>query len=672
MELKEIKGIGTKRIEALKKLNILDLYDLVFHAPNYYEDRETLVGVRDLKPEVAQLIHVKITSSGVMRKTKNNLFMVIFQATDGDRPVEIVFFNQKWAISNFKKGLSYYIFGKPEFYGRKVSFANPIFSQTKTNEIGGIVPIYPLTKSITNKTLRNCIKSALKNFSDIRLLPKEIENKYNLLAIKTLLNMIHFPSSIKEANYAFYSMKYIEAFLLNIMKYADISFTQKLDGVKMRDTEVERDFLRGLPFLLTDGQKKAIVDIKNDLESNKAMNRLLQGDVGSGKTVVSQYMAIKSVGAGFQVAFMAPTTLLAVQNYEKLKAFADKFNMRTELLISKTKKKDKDKIYQELCNGNIDILVGTHSLLNENIEFKNLGAVIIDEQHRFGVNQRNELITKTKGANVLVMSATPIPRSLSIILYGDMDISEIRSMPKGRQKIDTYVLNENELDRVNEFVYKELKNGRQAYYVCPLIEESESIDLNSANELYISLKNYFNDKSVALLTGRTNDEDKEEIMSKFKNHEIDVLVSTTVIEVGIDVANATTIVIMNGERFGLAQLHQLRGRVGRGSFKSTCIILHNAKTDETYRRLKTIERSNDGFKIALEDLKQRGPGELLGIRQSGKQKFKFLDFEDDLDIVIKAKEDFDCYIKNASYEEIQVLKNNAELLLGMVESGVLN
>lgn len=672
MELKDIKKIGPKRLEGLRKLNITDINDLVFYSPNYYEDRKTLVRVKDLDFDKKQLVHLKIVAGPARRKTANNMTMVSYNATDGERPVEIVFFNQSFAVSYFKKGLSYYIFGKPSIYNNRVSFSNPIFSQVKGKDLGIIVPIYPLNAAITNKILRDSIKVALDNFTDIKLLPDEIVKKYNFLSIKALLRMIHFPEDIEKANYAIKSMAYVEAFLLNVMKYSNFSFTKKSKGKVIRDTSEERDFLRGLPFLLTDGQKDAIVDIKRDLEADYSMNRLLQGDVGSGKTVVGQYMAIKTVAGGKQVAFMAPTTLLAVQNYEKLKTFADKFNMKCELLISKTKKKDKERIYEEVQNGNIDILVGTHSLLNEDINFKDLGSVIIDEQHRFGVNQRNNLIEKGNGTNVLVMSATPIPRSLSIILYGDMDISEIKTMPEGRQKIDTYVLTEKEMDSINAFVRRELQNGRQAYYVCPLIEESEKSDLNSATELYERLKDEFSGKNVALLTGRTGDEEKEKIMTDFKDGLIDVLVSTTVIEVGIDVPNATTIVIMNGERFGLAQLHQLRGRVGRGQFKSTCIIAHNAKNDETYARLKTIERSNDGFYIAMEDLKQRGPGEILGLRQSGAQKFKFLDFETDLNIVMRAKNDFDEYIKNASEAEVTELKDNAELLLGKIESGVLN
>lgn len=672
MELKDIKKIGPKRLEGLRKLNITDINDLVFYSPNYYEDRKTLVRVKDLDFDKKQLVHLKIVAGPARRKTANNMTMVSYNATDGERPVEIVFFNQSFAVSYFKKGLSYYIFGKPSIYNNRVSFSNPIFSQVKGKDLGVIVPIYPLNAAITNKILRDSIKVALDNFTDIKLLPDKIVKKYNFLSIKALLRMIHFPEDIEKANYAIKSMAYVEAFLLNVMKYSNFSFTKKSKGKVIRDTSEERDFLRGLPFLLTDGQKDAIVDIKRDLEADYSMNRLLQGDVGSGKTVVGQYMAIKTVAGGKQVAFMAPTTLLAVQNYEKLKTFADKFNMNCELLISKTKKKDKERIYEEVQNGNIDILVGTHSLLNEDINFKDLGSVIIDEQHRFGVNQRNNLIEKGNGTNVLVMSATPIPRSLSIILYGDMDISEIKTMPEGRQKIDTYVLTEKEMDSINAFVRRELQNGRQAYYVCPLIEESEKSDLNSATELYERLKDEFSGKNVALLTGRTGDEEKEKIMTDFKDGLIDVLVSTTVIEVGIDVPNATTIVIMNGERFGLAQLHQLRGRVGRGQFKSTCIIAHNAKNDETYARLKTIERSNDGFYIAMEDLKQRGPGEILGLRQSGAQKFKFLDFETDLNIVMRAKNDFDEYIKNASEAEVTELKDNAELLLGKIESGVLN
>lgn len=672
MELKDIKKIGPKRLEGLRKLNITDINDLVFYSPNYYEDRKTLVRVKDLDFEKKQLVHLKIVAGPARRKTASNMTMVSYNATDGERPVEIVFFNQSFAVSYFKKGLSYYIFGKPSIYNNRVSFSNPIFSQVRGKDLGVIVPIYPLNATITNKILRESIKAALDNFTDIRLLPDEIVKKYNFLSIKALLRMIHFPEDIEKANYAIKSMAYVEAFLLNVMKYSNFSFTKKSKGKVIRDTSEERDFLRGLPFLLTEGQKAAIVDIKRDLEADYSMNRLLQGDVGSGKTVVGQYMAIKTVAGGRQVAFMAPTTLLAVQNYEKLKTFADKFNMNCELLISKTKKKDKERIYEEVQNGNIDILVGTHSLLNEDINFKDLGSVIIDEQHRFGVNQRNNLIEKGNGTNVLVMSATPIPRSLSIILYGDMDISEIKTMPEGRQKIDTYVLTEKEMDGINGFVGRELQNGRQAYYVCPLIEESEKSDLNSATELYERLKEEFTGKNVALLTGRTDDEEKEKIMTDFKDGLIDVLVSTTVIEVGIDVPNATTIVIMNGERFGLAQLHQLRGRVGRGQYKSTCIISHNAKNDETYSRLKTIERSNDGFYIAMEDLKQRGPGEILGLKQSGAQKFKFLDFETDLNIVMRAKNDFDEYIKNASEAEVTELKNNAELLLGKIESGVLN
>lgn len=672
MELKDIKKIGPKRLEGLRKLNITDINDLVFYSPNYYEDRKTLVRVKDLDFEKKQLVHLKIVAGPARRKTASNMTMVSYNATDGERPVEIVFFNQSFAVSYLKKGLSYYIFGKPSIYNNRVSFSNPIFSQVKGKDLGIIVPIYPLNATITNKILRESIKAALDNFTDIRLLPDEIIKKYNFLSIKALLRMIHFPEEIEKANYAIKSMAYVEAFLLNVMKYSNFSFTKKSKGKVIRDTSEERDFLRGLPFLLTEGQKDAIVDIKRDLEADYSMNRLLQGDVGSGKTVVGQYMAIKTVAGGRQVAFMAPTTLLAVQNYEKLKTFADEFNMNCELLISKTKKKDKERIYEEVQNGNIDILVGTHSLLNEDINFKDLGSVIIDEQHRFGVNQRNNLIEKGNGTNVLVMSATPIPRSLSIILYGDMDISEIKTMPEGRQKIDTYVLTEKEMDSINGFVRRELQNGRQAYYVCPLIEESEKSDLNSATELYERLKEEFTGKNVALLTGRTDDEEKEKIMTDFKDGLIDVLVSTTVIEVGIDVPNATTIVIMNGERFGLAQLHQLRGRVGRGQYKSTCIIAHNAKNDETYSRLKTIERSNDGFYIAMEDLKQRGPGEILGLKQSGAQKFKFLDFETDLNIVMRAKNDFDEYIKNASEAEVTELKNNADLLLGKIESGVLN
>lgn len=671
MELKDLKNIGPKRLEGLNKLNIYNLNDLVFYAPNYYEDRKTLIPVKELKEGVAALVYVKIISGPFYKKTSRNMDMIIFNATDGERAVDIVFFNQRWAAANFKRNLSYFVFGKPSMFNNKISFINPIFSQTKTDELGSVVPVYPLTKAITNKVLRQCIKTALGEFEDVLVLPRSIAEKYNIINIKTLLNFVHFPDTISEAEYAFKSLAYIEAFLFHVMKYSGRSFSKKIDGFVLKDTEEEREFLRNLPFLLTDGQKKAIVDIKNDSESKKAMNRLIQGDVGSGKTVVSQYLAVKTVASGYQVAFMAPTTLLAIQNYEKLKTVSERMGFNCCLITSKTSKFEKNEIRKNLITGDLDILVGTHSLLNEDINFKNLGSVIIDEQHRFGVKQRDALIEKQKGANILVMSATPIPRSLALILYGDMDISEIHSMPKDRRKIDTFVVAKNEMGRVNGFVESEIKKGRQAYYVCPLIEDSEKSDLQSAKSLYQELQGKF-DCNIAILTGQTSEEDKDEVMEKFKNGEIDILVSTTVIEVGIDVPNASTIVIMNAERFGLAQLHQLRGRVGRGKHKSTCIIVHNAKSEDTYKRLKTIERNSDGFYIAIEDLKERGPGEILGLKQSGAQKFKFLDFERDLRIVEESKIDFDLYIKDAPKDEIAVIKRNATDIFGIMDNGVLN
>ncbi len=664
MSLGSIKGLGPKRIKLLEKLNIRNLNDLVFYAPNYYEDRQNVKSLNELVDGEDALVYVRITRREPIKRLKNKMTIIEFTASDGSRVIRINYFNQPWAKNNFEIGEWYYLFGKIKFFKQDITISSPIFGKKQDKELGCVVPVYPLTKDLSNKILRSYIYEAIKSWNDLKLVPKEISDKYGLPSVKTILKMLHFPDNMDEANKALSMMSYIEAFCLQIATSNGEKIFKRNGGQIIKDTEEERDFLRCLPFKLTEGQKSSIVEIKSDLESDVKMSRLLQGDVGSGKTVVAQYAAIKTVASGFQVAFMAPTAILAEQNYKKLKVFGDKFGYRTVLLTSNISKSERDDIVTDLQDGNIDIIVGTHSLLNDEIKFKNIGLVVIDEQHRFGVNQRRTLAQKTEGINLLLMSATPIPRSLALILYGEMDISEIRTMPEGRKVVETYALSTNQIEGAHEFALKEIQKGRQVYYVCPLIEESESMDLMTAQDLYKSLVERFSDLQIALVIGKTPNDEKDDIMSKFYNGKINILVSTTVIEVGIDVPNATCMIIMNAERFGLSQLHQLRGRVGRGDYKSYCLLINGSKSEESYTRIKTMERTSDGFEIATEDLRLRGPGEFLGLRQHGRHKLKFLNFEKDINIIIMAKKDFEYYYEHKDEKEWNEIYNNNTEFIG--------
>lgn len=664
MSLGSIKGLGPKRIKLLEKLNIRNLNDLVFYAPNYYEDRQNVKSLNELVDGEDALVYVRITRREPIKRLKNKMTIIEFTASDGSRVIRINYFNQPWAKNNFEIGEWYYLFGKIKFFKQDITISSPIFGKKQDKELGCVVPVYPLTKDLSNKILRSYIYEAIKSWNDLKLVPKEISDKYGLPPVKTILKMLHFPDNMDEANKALSMMSYIEAFCLQIATSNGEKIFKRTGGQIIKDTEEERDFLRCLPFKLTEGQKSSIVEIKSDLESDVKMSRLLQGDVGSGKTVVAQYAAIKTVASGFQVAFMAPTAILAEQNYKKLKVFGDKFGYRTVLLTSNISKSERDDIVNDLQDGNIDIIVGTHSLLNDEIKFKNIGLVVIDEQHRFGVNQRRTLAQKTEGINLLLMSATPIPRSLALILYGEMDISEIRTMPEGRKVVETYALSTNQIEGAHVFALKEIQKGRQVYYVCPLIEESESMNLMSAQDLYKSLVERFSDLQIALVTGKTPNDEKDDIMSKFYNGKINILVSTTVIEVGIDVPNATCMIIMNAERFGLSQLHQLRGRVGRGDYKSYCLLINGSKSEESYTRIKTMERTSDGFEIATEDLRLRGPGEFLGLRQHGRHKLKFLNFEKDINIIIMAKKDFEYYYEHKDEKEWNEIYNNNTEFIG--------
>lgn len=538
--------------------------------------------------------------------------------------------------------------------GRK-EVQSPIFEGVNDKKnLGKIVPIYPLTEGITQNVIRAIIENAVRMVKGnlVETLSKKIIEENSLCEINEAIEKIHFPNSLDEFEKARYRLAFEE---LLVMQLGLLSIKAKSKvkeiGIKFSKEGRIKEFLESLPYALTGAQARVWEEICADMESDKPMNRLVQGDVGSGKTVVATIAMLKAVGNGYQAAMMAPTAILAKQHYLGISKMLEPFGIRCELFTSDLTKKQKEKLLLELKNGDIDIAIGTHALLEENVEFKNVGLVITDEQHRFGVRQRGILTNKGEKTDTLVMTATPIPRTLAIILYGDLDISIIDELPPGRQKIDTYAVRRNMEERVNNFIKKEIDSGRQAYIVCPLVEESENFDAKSVTEMYDYYKEVFKEYKVEVLHGKMKAKEKDDIMARFKAGEINVLISTTVIEVGVDVPNATIMVIENAERFGLAQLHQLRGRVGRGKFKSYCILKYEGNSQIIKERMEIMQKSSDGFVISEKDLELRGPGEFFGTKQHGIPEFRVANLITDIKILKAAQE-----VANKLLEEDPELK----------------
>lgn len=554
----------------------------------------------------------------------------------------ITWFNQSYLKNKFAIGKTYKFYGKiANIYG-KITMNSPVFDEDeKSFNTGKIIPLYPLTYQLSQNVLRRIMENGLAEIEGKleETLPDYLLKEYHLQGIDEATKLIHFPHEFEDFNQArkrlvFEELLSTQLALLELKN----SYLNEKKGIAFDQKVKMSDVINQLPFQLTKAQIRVLEEIDENMESEKPMNRLLQGDVGSGKTVVAMCAAYKAVKSGYQAAIMAPTAILATQHLENFQNMLETLGLKCELLISGISKKKKEELLERLANGEIDILIGTHAILEENVVFKNLGLVVTDEQHRFGVKQRTKIAQKGKNPDVLVMSATPIPRTLALILYGDLDISIIDELPPNRKKVETFAVPKNMTQRVNGFIEKQIKEGRQAYIVCPLVEENEELDLKSVERLYEAYqKEIFPQYRVEYMHGKMRPKEKDDIMERFKLGEIDILISTTVIEVGVDVPNANIMVIENAERFGLAQLHQLRGRVGRGDYQSYCVLKCEGKSENVKERMKVMCSTNDGFIISEKDLELRGSGDFFGTMQHGLPEFKIANLFEDMPILKSAQ-----------------------------------
>ena len=667
--LTTIKGIGPGREKQLHKLGITNITSLLTYFPRTYEDRRTIYRIGELKSGMTGGVVGNVIAVQEKRP-RPRLSILEVVIADGTGPLKIVLFNQGYKKNFYKKGQRLYAYGKAEFqYGSMQMNTPQIENLGDGGEPDrGIVPIYALADGVSQFVVRSSVRNWFAANHELpKILPAEVREVHQYMTRYDAFKMMHFPESSERYEEARHQLAYEELFVMQSGLALLRNKEQCHKGPKMvPNGDLMAQCIENLPFSLTGDQQRALEDIRIDMEDERPMQRLLQGDVGSGKTVVATLSLLKAIENGYQGALMAPTEILAAQHYEGITEVCGNLGITIELLTGSTTKKEKERIYEGLADGSIHMIIGTHALIQEGVNFHNLGLVIIDEQHRFGVEQRARLQQKGTYPHVLIMTATPIPRTMTLSVYGDLAVSLIKEMPPGRKPVKTYAVDSSYKERLRTFFGKEMAEGRQVYVVCPLVEESEKLDLQAAEELYLELKEYFYKAyEVGLVHGRMKPSEKDEVMNAFHRGEISLLVSTTVIEVGVNVPNATIMCIEGAERFGLSQLHQLRGRVGRGSHQSYCILVSDSKNDVSQERLKLMEQTQDGFELAEQDLLLRGSGQLFGLAQSGLPDLRVANIIKDIEILVQARKDVLEFASQYGMEKLEsVMKEELEKRFG--------
>lgn len=675
MSIDKLSGIGRKRAELFNKLGILSIGDLLEYYPRAYEDWSTTSSIDSLQDGDNACIRVFLGTHITDSFTSGGRIISKGMVYDDTGTLQIVFFNNRFISGMLKGGQEYYFFGKVSKSFGGFQMISPTFSPV--NNGANIQPIYKLTAGLTNKMISAAVKQAISllplGINDT--IPEEIRRTFGLCGLREAIVNIHFPENTSALETARKRLVTEELLVLNIGMRSLKEHNRGITTIKAEKDYFE-EYKKLLPFTLTDAQERVVNECINDIiNKNTPLNRLVQGDVGSGKTVVAAAVCHTVINNGYQAAFMAPTEILARQHFATFSKLFENTPIKVGLLTGALKESEKKKVREELANGEISFVVGTHALITEKTEFNNLGIAVTDEQHRFGVSQRAKLLSKGNNPHLLVMSATPIPRTLGLVIFGDLDISIIDQLPPNRKPVKTYAVNTIKRKNCYDFIRSEIAKGRQAYIVTPLVEEGELTDVASAEEYAAELMlNEFSDISVGIVHGHMKPAEKDEVMRKFSENEISLLVATTVIEVGVDVPNATIMVIENAERFGLSQLHQLRGRVGRGSELSYCILISNSRNQETLSRLNIMCMTNDGFRIADEDLKLRGPGDFFGERQHGLPQMSIADFADTKSLELSQK--ISDYIffryKDIRNDEIRVLSAKVDRLFGRNGLNFLN
>lgn len=672
-----LRGVGPTRAKQFQALNIFTLGDLICHFPRGYEDRTRLLQVSQLEVDKPACFRAMVMNTPRTNHIRKGLDLTKVQVADHTGRLNLTFFNSKYAVEHLEYGKEYIFYGCLTGDYSGYDMTNPIFEDVDSVAVTTrrVMPIYPLTAGLSNAVMLKTVRQALAICDPPEeILPEEIRQRYGILGAEEAYRVIHEPDSMEQAEAARKRMIFEEFFVFS----AGLSLMRAARAEKRTAPYAQRDlspFYQRLPFTLTGAQQRAIREITEDLGKGVPMNRLVQGDVGSGKTMVAAAAAYCAAINGCQSALMAPTEILAEQHYASLSSIFAPMGITVALLTGSMTQKEKKAVREALENGEVQIAVGTHALISESTVFRNLGLVITDEQHRFGVGQRSRLSSKGEAPHLLVMSATPIPRTLALLMYGDLDVSILDELPPGREAVDTFLVSESYRPRINAFIRKQVAQGHQCFVVCPAVEENDGLDVKSATVWAETLqKTVFPDLRIALLHGQMKGAEKEAAMAAFARQEADVLVATTVIEVGVDVPNATLMVIEDADRFGLSQLHQLRGRVGRGKSKSYCILTTHNRNPETIQRLKALCKTTDGFQIAEEDLKLRGPGDFFGSRQSGLPAFRMADLSFDLGLLKQAQQASAQWIEEEGTQdtpEANALRSRVAVLFSRAE-GTMN